>query len=292
MTMRITTLLHQAPTTALLALAVAFAGWQCPARAQGLAPDTASKRQQTPTGRIVWQHVGRVFVNPTTGQFVYVGYLVHIDPIDGSLFNGSPSESTAYFTFSNDVAQLTPLANNNDVALDLVSAGTFSVYYNATPGADWSNPASFSSGKLIATFHRNESLFLQVGPVSFHSLSETLMSTSRFEFGPDLQLQSHFPERNYFRAVFQHSAASRNHGLCCLVSRRGHCVCSRYSGGAAVVAVNRTAPQSGDGFSMSTLSPSHSPTEKSKPTKLHEQTIFMRVSGASPIVRHVRLMKI
>jgi hypothetical protein len=183
MTMRITTLLHQAPTTALLALAVAFAGWQCPARAQGLAPDTASKRQQTPTGRIVWQHVGRVFVNPTTGQFVYVGYLVHIDPIDGSLFNGSPSESTAYFTFSNDVAQLTPLANNNDVALDLVSAGTFSVYYNATPGADWSNPASFSSGKLIATFHRNESLFLQVGPVSFHSLSETLMSTSRFEFG-------------------------------------------------------------------------------------------------------------
>jgi hypothetical protein len=114
---------------------------------------------------------------------VYVGYLVEIDPIDGSLFNGSPSESTAYFTFSTDLAQLTPLPGNNDVALDLVSAGTFSVYYNAAAGADWSDPASFSRGKRIATFHRKESIFPQLGPVSLHSLSETLMWSSSFQFG-------------------------------------------------------------------------------------------------------------
>lgn len=176
------------PTTALLALAFVFAGWQCPASAQGYTPDTTSKTQQTPTGRVVWQHVGRVFVNPTTGQFVYVGYLVHIDPIQTSLFNGSPSESTAYFTFSTDVAQLMPIASNNDVSLDLVSAGTFSVYYNATPGADWSNPASFSSGKLVATFHRDQSILPQIGTQTdpiliFHSLSETLVSSSDFAFG-------------------------------------------------------------------------------------------------------------
>jgi hypothetical protein len=146
-------------------------------------PNTAQKTQQTPTGRTVWHHVGRVFLNPTTGKFVYVGYLVHIDPINSSLFDGSPSESTAYFTFSTDLAQLTPLPNNNDVSLDLVSAGTFSVYYNATPGAEWSDPASFSRGKLIATFHRKESLFVQLAPVSFHSLSETLAWSSNFEFG-------------------------------------------------------------------------------------------------------------
>jgi len=179
----IRTLLHQRATTALLALAVVFAGWQCPARAQGSMPNAAQKTQQTPTGRIVWDHVGRVFLNPNTFQFVYVGYLVDIDPFDGSLFNGSPSESTAYFTFSTDLAQLTPLPNNNDVGLDLVSAGTFSVYYNATPGADWSDPASFSKGKRIATFHRKESIFQLIGPVSLHSLSETLMWSSNFEFG-------------------------------------------------------------------------------------------------------------
>jgi hypothetical protein len=173
---------HRNHLPALALLTFAFAGWQSVASAQDLTPDTAWKSQETPTGRIVWQHVGRVFVNPANGKFVYVGYLVHLDPIDTSLFNGSPSESTAYFTFSTDVAQLKPIPNNADVALDLVSAGTFSVYYNAIPSADWSNPASFSSGKLIATFHRKESLFPQVGPVSFHSLSETLVSSSRFTF--------------------------------------------------------------------------------------------------------------
>jgi len=179
----IRTLLHPRPATALLTLAVVFAGWQCPARAQGFMANTAQKAQQTAAGRVVWQHVGRVFLNPITFQFVYVGYLVGIDPIDGSLFNGSPGENTAYFTFSTDLAQLTPLPNNNDVALDLVSAGTLSVYYNATPGADWNDPASFSRGKRIATFHRNESVFEQLGTVSVHSLSETLMWSSSFQFG-------------------------------------------------------------------------------------------------------------
>jgi hypothetical protein len=173
--------------TFLLVLAAVFAGWQEPARGQGFKSDSAAQTQQTPpAGRTVWHHVGRVFVNPNTGQFAYVGYLVQIDPINRSLFNGSPSENTAYFTFSTDVAhpaQLTPLPNNNDVALDLVSAGTFNVYYNPTPAADWSDPASFSSGKLIATFHRKESLAAQTPSLFFHSLSETLLWSSNFEFG-------------------------------------------------------------------------------------------------------------
>jgi hypothetical protein len=181
----IRTLLHQRLTTALLALAVLFAGWQCPARAQEFTPDNAWKTQGTPAGRVVWQHVGRVYLNPSNGQFVYAGYLVHIDAIDSSLFNGSPSESTAYFTFSTGVAhpaQLTPLPPNNDVDLALVSEGTFNVYYNAVPSGDWSNPASFSSGKLVATFARKESLLVEIGPVGFHNLSETLMSSHNFNF--------------------------------------------------------------------------------------------------------------
>jgi hypothetical protein len=184
----IRTLLYQRPATALLAFAVILAGWQCPARAQGFMPDTAMKTQPIPAGRTVWQHVGRVFVN-SNGQFVYAGYLGHIDPIDSSLFNGSPSESTAYFTFSTGtkpLAQLIPLPTNDDVNLDLVSAGTFNVYYNTVPSGDWSNPASFSSGKLIATFSRKESLFVSIGPsigpVAFHNLSETLMSSRSFNF--------------------------------------------------------------------------------------------------------------
>ena len=120
-------------------------------------------------------HVGRVYLNPNTGQAVWAGYIVHINGINSSLFNGSPSEATAYFTFSTDVLSLTPMPNNGDMALSLVSAGTFNVYYNSSPSGDWSNPASFTSGQLIATFTRKESLFPELGTVGFHSLSENLV---------------------------------------------------------------------------------------------------------------------
>lgn len=185
----------------LLALAFALAGWQSQAHAQDATSDKVGKTQETPAGRI-WSHVGRVFVNPSNGQFVYVGYLVHIGGIDSSLFNASPSEGTAYFTFSTDIAQLTPLPNNGDVALDLVSAGTFSVYCNAKPNAEWSNPASFSSGKLIVTFQRKESLFPQIGPISFHSLSETLLSSHSFEFGGQTWNFSHIAPHGITFAQF------------------------------------------------------------------------------------------
>jgi hypothetical protein len=176
------TLLDRKPSTALLALAVVLAGGQYPARAQGFKPVTASTAQQTPAGRTVWHHVGRLYFDPGTGKFVWAGYLVFIDPIGGSLFDGSPAESSAYFTFSTDVGQLTPLPSNNDAVLGLVSAGTFNVYYNATPAGDWSNPSSFSSGKLVARFHRNQSV-AQLSPIAFHDLSETLMWSTNFEFG-------------------------------------------------------------------------------------------------------------
>ena len=138
---------------------------------------------RTSAAEVVWQHVGRVYVNPNTGKALYVGYLVHIEGISDSLFNGSPSEATAYFTFSTDVLSLTPLPNNGNVGpLSLVSAGTFNVYYNTSPNGDWNNPATFSSGQLIATFTRAESLFPAIGSVATHSLSETLSSSQRFTF--------------------------------------------------------------------------------------------------------------
>jgi hypothetical protein len=174
--------LKNAPT--MLAIALTSTIWHAPVRAQDFTSENAWKTQETPAGRMVWQHVGRVYLNPN-GQFVYAGYIVHIDGIDIPLFNGSPSEGTAYFTFSTgirppDIGQLTFLPPNGDVNLALVSAGTFSVYYNAKPDGDWSNPASFSGGKLVATFARKESLFAEIGPVSFHNLSETLMLSHSF----------------------------------------------------------------------------------------------------------------
>lgn len=135
-----------------------------------------------PTTATVWQHVGRAYLDPSTGKAVYVGYLVHIYGVTSSLFNGPPSESTAYFTFSTDVIGLTPMPNNGNMALSLVSAGTFNVYYNSNPNGDWNNPATFASGKLVATFRRTESLFPVLGAVGVHNLSESLQSSQSFYF--------------------------------------------------------------------------------------------------------------
>lgn len=139
-------------------------------------------QESIPAARVVWQHTGRIYLNPKTGKAVYVGYVVHIDGMTSSLFNGTPSEATAFFTFSTDVLSLTPLPSNGDVSLSLVSAGVFKVYYNPTPAGDWRDPGTFSSGQLIATFKREESLFPQFGPVGFHSLSEILASSRSFRF--------------------------------------------------------------------------------------------------------------
>jgi len=174
----------------------------------------ASVQAETPTNATVWQHVGRLYLDPNTGKALYVGYLVHMYGVTNSLFDGSPSESTAYFTFSTDVLSLTPMPNNGNVALSLVSAGTFKVYYNSNPGGDWSNPATFASGRLVATFTRTESLFPVIGRPS---LQPELYFCWAFA-----ELQPRCPARHHLRSVRRHDAAPRGRRLPSGLCRRRH----------------------------------------------------------------------
>jgi hypothetical protein len=148
----------------------------------GFFAPAAAQVGTTPANHVVWQHVGRIYLNPSTGQAIYAGYLVHINGITTPLFSGAPGEGTAYFTFKTDVLQLTPLPKNGDISLYFVSAGTFSVYYNPSPNGNWADPDTFSSGQLIATFERQQSLYPVIGPIGFHSLSESLVSSHNFTF--------------------------------------------------------------------------------------------------------------
>lgn len=173
----IRTLIHQAKFAHLfpfLAFVLMAQGWQCQSIAQELRP--------IPANQVVWEHVGRIYLNPQTGKAIYAGYLTHITGLTDSLFAGAPGESSAHFTFSTDVISLTPLPSNGSVGLSFASAGTFNVYYNEAPTGDWSNPGTFSSGRLIATFVRAESLLPQLGSIGFHSLSETLYSAHSITF--------------------------------------------------------------------------------------------------------------
>jgi hypothetical protein len=168
----------------LVALAILLLGCSVPSEAQ----------EEIPAAQTVWQHVGRIYVNPSTGQAVYAGYVVHLNGISASLFDGTPSESSAYFTFSTDVISLTPIPSNGDLTLYLVSAGTFNVYYSESPHGDWSDPGTFSSGQLIATFVRDQSLFPEFTTVGVHALSETLQSSKTFTFnGQELNFKNMVP---------------------------------------------------------------------------------------------------
>jgi hypothetical protein len=180
----------------IFALTPLLSGVCCPAEA-GQGP--WAEAQQVPAAAVACYFVGRAFLSADFSQGEVVGYFTDINGIGAanSLFNGSPSEQTAFFTFRSNVFSLTPLPPNGDIGLDLVSAGTFDIYYNpptpTTPNGDWSNPDTFSSGQLVAHFMRPEVLFVQIlqsdvaNPPPFestseHAITETLISSQSFIF--------------------------------------------------------------------------------------------------------------
>jgi hypothetical protein len=124
-------------------------------------------------GSLATNFVGRFYFNPNTLQGFVAGYLPDIAGITGPMFDGSPGEGTAYFTFRSNAFQFTPLPTNGDLQLSLLSAGTYAIYFNATPIGDWSNPDTFSSGQAIAQFKRPEGLVLQFTDFINHVIGET-----------------------------------------------------------------------------------------------------------------------
>jgi hypothetical protein len=146
---------------------------------------------QIPSSAVACYLVGRGYLDAATGTGEVAGYFSGINGIGASdsLFNGSPGESTAFFTFRSDTFTLTSLPSNGDITLLLGSAGRYNIYYNPHPKGDWTNPDSFSAGQKfpghpIAEFTRPEFLDLQFESFSFsqHAITETLVSSQNFAF--------------------------------------------------------------------------------------------------------------
>jgi hypothetical protein len=150
-----------------------------------------AEAQQIPSSAVACYLVGRGYLDAATGTGEVAGYFSGINGIGASdsLFNGSPGESTAFFTFRSDTFTLTSLPSNGDITLLLGSAGRYNIYYNPHPKGDWTNPDSFSAGQKfpghpIAEFTRPEFLDLQFESFSFsqHAITETLVSSQNFAF--------------------------------------------------------------------------------------------------------------
>ena len=145
---------------------------------------SAVQAQPIPSSAVVCNLVGRIYFN-NKGNAEVAGYFTHNNGIGASdsLFNGTPSESTAFFTFHTTVS-ISSLPSNGDITPLLGSAGLYDIYYKPTPKRDWGNPGSFATGQLIAHFSRPELLLIQFNSFSFsqHSATETLLSSRDFVF--------------------------------------------------------------------------------------------------------------
>jgi hypothetical protein len=138
-----------------------------------------------PSSRVVWHIVARSLVNPSNSTSQVVGYLTDLDGVSGSLFNGTPSETTAFLTLRTDVFASQPLPMNGNVTLSLPGPATLHLYFNPSPSNNWNDPATFSGGKEIARFNREANLFVSVGPISYDTFSLDLV------FSQDFTLNGH-----------------------------------------------------------------------------------------------------
>jgi len=141
-------------------------------------------------GRVVYHYVGRVKLDFTTGKATVFGYFTHIDGIPAAvpLFQGTPSEATALFTFRAD-PDFRPLPGNGDLgggnfALSptLILPGDFTVYFDGNPAHKWDDPKTFTTGQTIAVFARELEQMAIFGTVAANTATGELRSSTEFPF--------------------------------------------------------------------------------------------------------------
>src|SRR5947209_5973898 len=127
-----------------------------------LSAQTASANVVAPVGSAAWYQVGRIAVDPATSKVVAFGYYTQIQGVNGPMFSGAPGEATAFFTFRTTIFSLIPVRPNGDVNLSLVTTDMFDVFYDANPRRSWSDPDSFATGTVVASFTRDPFLVVRI----------------------------------------------------------------------------------------------------------------------------------
>lgn len=149
-------------------------------------PAVAQPATKVEASRTVLTFVNRLIINPP--QVVVFGYFPTIQGLPDPLFSGTPGEATAYLTWSLDAVGATQIPNGDaadpgstSVAV-LRSGEKLNIYFNANPNQNWANPASFSSGQLVATYVATTGTQTGSGPVALVTQTYVLDSSQDFTF--------------------------------------------------------------------------------------------------------------
>jgi len=129
-------------------------------------------------GQLLYEIIGQVinFTPTTSTQFGYYTYIKGID----ALFAGAPeNETTAWFTFHRETTNLRVTVNG---PLRIISReGTTTVYLNAAPAGDFSNPDSFRAGTPIQISTLRQQVIVDTVSQTFTVVNQdTITSSSLF----------------------------------------------------------------------------------------------------------------
>jgi hypothetical protein len=157
-----------------------------------LLPLQVAAIDRIPAGHVASHGLERdIFYADGTGEGA--GYFTFIEGIPGPFFAGSPSEATAFFTFTTARFATVVIPNGNVSAL-LHPPGNFYVYLDPTPDGNWNDFKSFALGKLIATLEFGTTQDVSTGLVQMGYTSASLIESSDFEFhGRLLNFKDLFP---------------------------------------------------------------------------------------------------
>src|SRR5207244_29308 len=93
-----------------LAIATALFGIAgCFAQLSNPVPVSPPYPAPTNNSEIAWFWNGRTGYNPANGEFLQFGYITILNGCNSKIFNGTPGEGTAYFTFRYSVFKAIPL---------------------------------------------------------------------------------------------------------------------------------------------------------------------------------------
>ncbi len=142
--------------------------------------------KKTSSDDVAIEVIGQVF-NPTPTSSTQFGFLSYINGIDNVFAAGAQNESTALFTFYNEATNT--LVVNNGPQRTINRVGTFSIYFDAMPNGNFSNPNTFRDGMPIVTGTFRHQVVLDTTDVTFiATFVLTITSVERFT----LNNQSYF----------------------------------------------------------------------------------------------------
>jgi len=146
-------------------------------------PALADDLSQNADG-IAYHYVARVKLDFIASTGVVYGYLTAVSGVNSTqaLFNGTPSEATAYLTFRADI-KFQVLPGNGGIVPTLVEAGTWSVYYTASPAHSWDQPDTFSNGRVVAVMDRPVEQFSTYPTFAINAGAADVRSSSLFRLG-------------------------------------------------------------------------------------------------------------